>query len=402
MTDALREASSSPGALAGATILQIVPALREEPNARTAIQISYALLQAGARALVAGEAGPLVEELNSFGGEWVSLATRSGGPLALRRNIRALENLIGFQRVDIVHAHSVSGAEAVRKAAATIPVWLVTTLPDIPPVSAADFTRMAALASGSRVIAPSLYAATPVLRRWRLPRERVTIIPRAVDTAMFDPGAIPEGRVSALRRTWDVSPRNRVVLTPGRVAPWNGQIMLPEVARILVDRGHRDAVFIIVGENRTHHRYARAVLQQAKLLGVEGLFRITGHYRDLPIALALADVVAVTAVEPPVLGRAAAEAQAMGRPVVTSDVGVLPEQIVVPPQLPEDLRTGWIAAANDANDFARALARALSLDAPAHAAISARARQYAEYMFSPAAVGAATRTVYGSLLTRNA
>src|SRR5438874_9675479 len=121
----------------------------------------------------------------------------------------------------------------------------------------------------------------------------------------------------------------------------------------------------------------------------------------MPAALALADVVAVTAMEPPVLGSAAAQAQAMGRPVVTSDVGVLPEQIVVPPQLPEDLRTGWVAAANDANDFARALARALSLEPAAYQAMSARARQYAEYMFSPAAVGAATRTIYATLLTRN-
>ncbi len=36
--------------LAGATILQIVPALREEPVARTALNVAHALLQSGARA----------------------------------------------------------------------------------------------------------------------------------------------------------------------------------------------------------------------------------------------------------------------------------------------------------------------------------------------------------------
>jgi hypothetical protein len=56
-----------PSTLAGATILQIVPALREEPVARTALDVAAALRQAGARALVAAEEGPLVAELTASG-----------------------------------------------------------------------------------------------------------------------------------------------------------------------------------------------------------------------------------------------------------------------------------------------------------------------------------------------
>ena len=51
MSDRLNEPRVTPRTLAGATILQIVPALREEPNARTALNVAYTLLQAGARAL---------------------------------------------------------------------------------------------------------------------------------------------------------------------------------------------------------------------------------------------------------------------------------------------------------------------------------------------------------------
>jgi hypothetical protein len=42
-----------PRTLADATVLQIVPALREEPVARTALNVASALVQVGARALVA-------------------------------------------------------------------------------------------------------------------------------------------------------------------------------------------------------------------------------------------------------------------------------------------------------------------------------------------------------------
>src|SRR5450432_1000471 len=79
--------------LAGATILQIVPALHEEPNVRAAVNVAFALLQAGARALVAADDGPLVGEIRAFGGEWVELSNATTSPLRLRKNARVLENL---------------------------------------------------------------------------------------------------------------------------------------------------------------------------------------------------------------------------------------------------------------------------------------------------------------------
>jgi glycosyltransferase involved in cell wall biosynthesis len=75
--------------------------------------------------------------------------------------------------------------------------------------------------------------------------------------------------------------------------------------------------------------------------------------------------------------------------------------VLVPPRLPEEVRTGWVAQAGDAADFANALAQALSLDAPGYEAMCARAREFAEYMFSPASVAVATRAVYTSLLARD-
>src|SRR5262245_43735398 len=66
-----------PPTLVGATVLQIVPALREEPVARTALDVAAALRQAGARALVAAEEGPLVGELTAKRGR--SLDRQLGG-----------------------------------------------------------------------------------------------------------------------------------------------------------------------------------------------------------------------------------------------------------------------------------------------------------------------------------
>jgi glycosyltransferase involved in cell wall biosynthesis len=387
--------------LAGATILQIVSALREEPGARAAINIAYALLQAGARALIAAEDGPLTGELRGFGGEWIELPDSRINPFRLRRNAGFLEDLIAAERVDIVHAQSAGGAWSARIAAARIAVWLVTTLPDVPARVRLFPPFLGALAQGDRVIAPSIYAASPMIARYRIPRDQITIIPREIDTEVFDPGAVAPERTARLRAQWQIPAGERIVLAPGRVAPWNGQSLLPEVARTLTDEGVRRVTFAIVGEHTTHRGYAREIMQQAQEMGVAGLFRMTGHCTDLPAALLCADFVVVPAVEPPLHGSVVAQAQAMARPAIVSDVGMLPEHVLTPPRMPEELRTGWVVTPGEPIELAHTLKLALALEASAYRAMSARAREFAKYMFSPQSAAVATRAVYTSLLARD-
>ena len=401
MSNGYGEPQLSPRTLAGATVLQIVPALREEAVARTAVNVAHALLQWGARAMIAANDGPLVAELKAFGGEWVPLRNATVNPFRLRKNARILEDLIAHERIDIVHAQSIGGAWSAQMAAAQIAVWLVTTLPDVPPASGLRAFWASALARGDRVIAPSNYAAGPIMARYEIARDRITVIPRGIDTGTFDPKAVAPERVEKLLKAWRIRPDERVVLAPGRVAPWNGQILLPDVARALLDSGARNFVFVVLGENRRHRKYARAVLRQAQEHGIHAVFRMTGHCADMPAAFLTAEVVVVPAIEAPVLGRVVAQAQAMGRPVVTADTGILPEHVVTPPEMPEDVRTGWVAKRGDPIEFARAISDALTLDQRSYQAMAARARQFAEYMFSPQSVAVATRAVYKSLLARD-
>ena len=96
--------------LAGATILQLVPALRDDPPGHNAVDIALTLLQSGARAIVAGDGGPLVGELRAFGGEWLPMPNETFNPLRIRGNARRLANLIASERIDIVHAQSAGAA----------------------------------------------------------------------------------------------------------------------------------------------------------------------------------------------------------------------------------------------------------------------------------------------------
>lgn len=394
-------AHAHPRSLSGATILQLAPALRDDPAGHAAVEIALTLLQAGARAIVAGDGGPLAGELRALGGEWLPMINETFNPLAIRRNAREIARLIAEERVDIVHAQSAGSAWSALAATDKQPVFLVTSFPDrLPAHSYLGNLYRSSLARGDRVIAPSAYVSRAMIVRYKLPAGRITVIPRAVDTAKFSPAAVSSDRIAAVRRHWGVLPHMRVVLVPGRLAPWNGQMSVLDAARLIVAEGGRNMVFVFAGDDRGQGRFANALRRRAHLHGIDTLCRFVGHFADLPAAHAAADVVVAAPLQPPLAGRAAAEAQAMGRPLVVSAVGVLPENLLCPPRMRDDLRTGWVVRPGNVAELARALGAALALDVTAYEAMGARARQFAEFMFSPQSVAEAIRGVYTSLLAR--
>ncbi len=73
---------------------------------------------------------------------------------------------------------------------------------------------------------------------------------------------------------------------------------------------------------------------------------------DMPAAYKIADVVVHASTEPEGFGRVVAEAMAMGRPVIATDIGA-------PPEIIEEGRTGWLVPPGDAKALAIAIEREL-------------------------------------------
>ncbi len=111
-----------PRSLAGATILQLVPRLADDPAGNAAVESARTLVQAGARAIVAGAGGPLVGELRSFCGEWLPMTLATYNPLRIRENAKIIAGVIAAERVDIVHAQHAAAAKSALKATAKQPV----------------------------------------------------------------------------------------------------------------------------------------------------------------------------------------------------------------------------------------------------------------------------------------
>jgi glycosyltransferase involved in cell wall biosynthesis len=161
-----------------------------------------------------------------------------------------------------------------------------------------------------------------------------------------------------------------------------------------------DAAFVLAGDAQGRDSYVRELDKLIKANGLDGVVRRVGHCADMPAAFLAASVVTVPSTEPEAFGRSAVEAQAMGAPVVVSDLGAVPETVLAPPDVPAQERTGWRVPAGDAAALAEAVAAALAMGASAREAIATRARLHVERHFSLERMVEATLDLYISLLAR--
>jgi glycosyltransferase involved in cell wall biosynthesis len=195
-----------------------------------------------------------------------------------------------------------------------------------------------------------------------------------------------------------VQAHQRIVLLAARLTSWKGQTLLIEAATLLRERGLDDVAFVLAGDPQGRDGYVRELDRLITARKLDGIVRRVGHCEDMPAAFLAASVVAVPSTEPEAFGRAAVEAQAMGAPVVVSDLGAVPETVVAPPDSPAAARTGWRVPARDVVALADGLEAALTLGASARDAMARRARSHVERHFALGAMVGGTLDAYIALL----
>lgn len=386
MTRAAHGASARDGSFVN--ILQVIPELDAGGAERTTIEIAQAVVRAGGRCIVASRGGRLEEELAAAGGTLARLDMKTKNPLSLWRNAARLARLIEAEGIDLVHARSRAPAWSAKWAARRTGRPFVTTYHGTYTARSGLKRRYnAVMAAGDRVIANSQFIADHVRAEHGVGADRLRVIPRGVDLARFDPAAVDPARIEALRARWSVEPGEAVIVLPGRLTRWKGQAFLIGVLAGL--ETPRPIRLVCPGDAQGREDY-RAGLERAA--GAAGLTLVLpGHETDMPAVYACADLVACPSLEPEAFGRTAAEAQAMGSPVIAADHGGAREAVA-------HGETGWRAAPGDAKAWREAVLEALSLDDGTRRRLADAGRARIIARFSTARLQESTLQVYRELL----
>ncbi len=205
------------------------------------LELSRELCRRGHAVFVASSGGALVPELEKNGICHVNAPLHGKSPACVAKALAVLSRFCVRERFDIVHAHARIPAVIAALLKKRFGFTFVTTAHGVYDTECV-FTRV--MDWGEHVFAVSEDIAENLVREYKCPREKITLVPNGVDTARFCPEVSGEEVRTRLGLTG-----KKIVMYLGRLASdsFVPAAALVECAAELY-REHNDIKIVIVGD----------------------------------------------------------------------------------------------------------------------------------------------------------
>jgi glycosyltransferase involved in cell wall biosynthesis len=214
---------------------------------------------------------------------------------------------------------------------------------------------------------------------------RTEVVYDALDEAAFTPRR-PPGAVRAEFGITNGAPCLGVI---GNIQEWKGQAVLVEAMAHVVDAVPQARGLIIGGVHRAGSAYYEQLQARIRTLRLESCLSITGFRHDVADLMNALDIVVHTSVRPEPFGRVILEGMLLGKVVVATAAGGVPELI-------REGETGFLVPPGDANHLAQCLIRLLR-DSALRQSVGKRAQAWGRERFSLQRHVAAMSAIYEEL-----
>ncbi len=369
-------------------VMQVLPRLETGGVERGTTEIAAALTDAGFGSIVVSGGGRLVHDLERGGTEHITLPVYSKNWFTIRRNAAKLAKIIMEKRVDIVHARSRAPAWAAKRACEMTGVPFMTTFHGAYNMGPFNIKKRynKVMTDGVVTIAVSNFIKNHILSNYEnVDSDKIRVIHRGADVDRFNTSQVTQGRLIALSQKWNLPEDKPVIMLPGRLTRWKGQLLFLDA---LAQMKHKNDVrCLFVGSDQGRSGYRRELERKIKKLGLSAAVQLVDHCSEMDVAYMLSDIVVSASTDPEAFGRVIPEAQAMGRLVVGPDHGGATETI-------RDGETGFLFKHGDAADLARKLDAALDLPADEKRAMTERAMRGVRDDFSKTKMCEKTLALY--------
>lgn len=319
-------------------ILQILPELNVGGVETGTIDLARYLVEHGHGSIVVSHGGELVSLLENGGSKHYKLPVHKKSFWTMLWLIRPLRRIIKQEKVDIVHARS------------RVPAWIAyfackgTQAAFITTCHGFYKNRLLSrvMASPKLIIVPSHALARYMIEHFRVPASQIRCIPRSINLERFN---ISKEEISGKS--------NYIVGIVGRITPLKGHTYFLEAMAKVIRMMPYVKVWVVgnAPANKPHYRQELEVL--VTRLGIKDQVEFFGNRKDIPHLLSRMDVLAMSSIEPESFGRVILEAQAVGVPVVATEVGGVVDII-------EDDKTGLLVPPRDPEAMAKEIMRLLN------------------------------------------
>jgi len=304
--------------------LQLISVRWWNATAFYAVTLSNALKRAGHIVFVGGTFGspPVVES------EALELPVLSNLQLENKsvcgwvKSYRSLLNFLNGNSIQIINAHRPEDHLMSALVRHKIPnIFLVRTVGDVRSPKKNPINRWLHINATDFFIFSSQANKARYQNVWPIPDSKCAVIYAGVDTNRFAP---PDGK-SSLRTELRIRDNEIVFGLVGRFSPVKGHSTFLKAAAILVKK-YPNCRFIISGKEEEISK--KELWNICISHNITEYVKIIGKQNNVAQVIKALDVGVVASLGSEAICRIAAEYMAMGRPVIATDVNVLPEMVI--------------------------------------------------------------------------
>ena len=340
-------------------VLQVIPKLGYGGAETGCYDIAHFLSENDCGSFLATSGGELIKFIKKDKVRLIRLPVHSKNPILILFNTLVLVIYIFLFKINIIHARSRAPAWSCYFASLITRRSFVTTFhgtynfkSNIKKFYNSIMLRAKLTIAGSNFIFSHI---NENYGEYLSKEKKLRVIFRGINVDYFNPKNISVLKQEKLKQEWDLFSNKFTILLPGRLTYWKGQEKFIESLNILIeDYNITNFQAVILGSDQGRKVYSKKLINLVQRYRLNKKIKFIQHCKEMPLAYSLADVVVSASIEPEAFGRVSVEAQAMGKPIVASNIGGSKETII-------NKKTGFLYKHDDPRELAKILNTVIQL-----------------------------------------
>ena len=336
-------------------VLQVIPRLGYGGAETGCYDLAHFLPEKGCKSFIATSGGELLKYIDKKKVKVFRLPVQSKNPILILLNSLIISFIIFFYNINIIHVRSRAPAWSCLLATKLTFRKIVSTFH-----GTFNFNNRikkfynSIMVRSDLVIAGSNFIFSHINENYADfflgNKRKLLVIFRGINTNYFNHQKILPIKLDKFSKTNNIDRNKFIILLPGRLTSWKGQIIFIEAVKLLNEKNDISTFeAIILGSAQGRNVYKKKLIGLVQQHRLNKIIKFIEHCEEMPIAYGIANLVCSCSYEPEAFGRVSVEAQAMQVPIIASNIGGSTETIIKG-------KTGYLYKNKDPIDLANTIA----------------------------------------------